>query len=99
MENLTSIISVPVITAIVYAAMQLYKQAVNGNEKLIRLIPIMAAFLGVGLGIAAFYGVREMIPADNIFTAILIGGASGLAATGSNQVFKQLSKSDADTEK
>lgn len=86
------IVSVPVITTIVYAALALYKYAVNGKESLIRLIPVFAVLLGVILGIVAFYAVNEIIPADNVLTAILIGGASGLAATGTNQIFKQLNK-------
>jgi hypothetical protein len=35
-----------------------------------------------------------MIPATNAFAAILIGAASGLAATGTNQIFKQMTKKD-----
>lgn len=92
MEQFLNIASVPVITALVYGAMQLYKYTVGGRESLIRLIPVIAAILGAVLGIVAFYAVGEVMPADNIFTAILIGGASGLAATGSNQIFKQLTK-------
>lgn len=92
MENLIQIVSVPVITAIVYGAMQLYKYIVNGKELWIRLIPVFSVLLGVILGIVAFYAVNAIIPADNVFTAILIGGASGLAATGTNQIFKQLTK-------
>jgi hypothetical protein len=95
MENLLQIVSVPVITAIVYGAAELYKKAVNGKESLIRLIPILGAVLGAVLGITAFFAAPEIIAADNVFTALITGGASGLAATGGHQVFKQLlSKND-----
>ena len=57
-----------------------------------RLIPMWAALLGVVLGIVAFYAVPAIIPADNVLVAILVGGASGLAATGTNQIYKQLTK-------
>ena len=57
---------------------------------------MVAAVLGIILGIVAFYAVPGIIPADNIFTAILIGGASGLTATGANQIIKQLGKGDND---
>ena len=96
MENLLQIISVPVITAVVYGALALYKYAVNGKESLIRLIPVIAVALGVVLGITAFFATPDIIAADNVFTAILIGGASGLAATGTNQIFKQLTKGKED---
>lgn len=92
MENILQITGVPVITAIVFFAMQGYKYIVNGNEKWIRLTPIFACILGVALGIVAFYAAKDILPADNVLTAILIGGASGLAATGTNQIYKQLSK-------
>ena len=91
MENLIEITSVPVIVAIVYAALALYKHFVK-DEKWVRLIPLWAALLGVVLGIVAFYAVPAIIPADNVLVAILVGGASGLAATGTNQIYKQLSK-------
>jgi hypothetical protein len=56
----------------------------------VRIIPILAAALGIVLGITAFYAVPAIMPASNIFVAILVGGSSGLAATGTHQVFKQL---------
>jgi hypothetical protein len=90
MENLLQIVSVPVITAVVYGAMELYKYTVNGKESFIRLIPVIGAILGATLGIVAFFVVPGIVAADNIFTAILTGGASGLAATGGNQIIKQL---------
>lgn len=91
MENIIEITSVPVIVAIVYAALALYKHFVTA-EKWVRLIPVWAALLGVALGIVAFYAIPEIMPADNVLVAILIGGASGLAATGGNQIYKQLTK-------
>jgi uncharacterized membrane protein YdfJ with MMPL/SSD domain len=92
MENLMQIISVPVITAIVYGIIELYKYTVQNRESFVRLIPVIATVLGAVLGIVAFYAVRDIIAADNVFTALLSGGASGAAATGTNQIFKQLSK-------
>ncbi len=96
MEQYLNIISVPAIAAIVYFVISIIKYAVKGNEKFKRLIPVVAAVLGIILGIVAFYAVPGIIPADNIFTAILIGGASGLTATGANQIIKQLGKGDND---
>lgn len=92
MSNLIEATSVPVIVAIVYGSMELYKIVFKGKEKFIKLIPIIAAVLGALLGIVAYYAAPEIIAADNILTAILIGGASGFAATGTHQIFKQLSK-------
>ena len=53
-------------------------------------IPAICGLLGVGFGIAALYlGVPDF-PAADPLTAAAVGGASGLAATGADQIFKQL---------
>ena len=68
------------------------KYTFNNSEKFKRLIPLLAAFLGVIIGIISFYLVPSIIPTDNVVVAIVLGGASGLSATGVNQVLKQLTK-------
>ena len=91
MYNLSQTAGVPVIAAIVYGTLALYKYLVT-SEKGRRLIPALAAVLGAALGITAYYAAPEVIAAANVLSAALIGGASGLAATGANQVYKQLTK-------
>ena len=87
------IVCVPVITALVFAIVEIYKKYVaKENKVLVATIPIVAGALGVVLGIICFYALPFMISATNIGVAILIGGASGLSATGCNQIFKQLKK-------
>jgi len=89
-------ITVPIIVSIVYGSIALLKKAVNYNEKVLRFLPLIAAGLGAVLGIITFFSMPEIIPASNAFVAILVGGASGLAATGTHQIFKQLFKKDID---
>jgi hypothetical protein len=48
--------------------------------------------LGAIIGLIAYFTVPNIVIAENVFIALIVGGASGLAATGTNQVFKQLSK-------
>ena len=87
------IVCVPVIVALVFVLMEIYKKFIaKDNETLIRIIPIIAGVLGIIFGIICFYFIPSIISATNIGTAILIGGASGLSATGCNQIFKQLKK-------
>lgn len=87
------IISVPVIVAVVYALLELFKEAFGDGFK--RFLPLCAVALGAAIGYAAFCLCPELIPTDNVFAAILIGAASGWAATGADQTFKQLmNKSD-----
>ena len=96
MEQYLNLISVPVIAAIVYWVINLIKYATKQSEKFMRFIPLVAAAIGAVLGIVAFYAVPSIVPAENVFVAILIGIASGLTATGTNQLIKQLGKKDDD---
>ena len=87
------VICVPVIVALVFVLMEVYKKYIaKENEKLIRFIPLIALGLGVVFGIVFYYAFPTLISASNLFIAILVGGASGLSATGCNQIFKQLKK-------
>ena len=94
MEQYLELISVPVIAAIVYWVINLIKYATKQNEKFMRFIPLVAAALGAALGVVAYFAVPSIVPAENVFVAILIGIASGLTATGTNQIIKQRGKKD-----
>lgn len=94
MEQYLNLISVPAIAAVVYWVINIVKHAVGENEKFNRFIPLIAATLGIVCGIICYYAVPSIIPAENIVVAIVIGGASGLTATGTNQIIKQLGKKD-----
>lgn len=94
MEQYLNLISVPAIAAVVYWVINIIKHAVGENEKFKKFIPLIAAALGVVCGIICYYAVPSIIPAENIIVAIVIGGASGLTATGTNQIIKQLGKKD-----
>ena len=50
--------------------------------------------LGAICGVIAFYFVPGVIETENVLVAIVIGAASGLSATGTNQAVKQLSKKE-----
>ena len=90
MEQYIEMISVPVIATIVYWLINIIKIAVKGNEIFKRFIPLIAVVLGAICGLIAYYAIPNYILADNVFVAIVIGGASGLSATGTNQIIKQL---------
>jgi hypothetical protein len=93
--NVTELASVPGIVAVVYFLVNTYKNHVpKTNEVYLKIIPIIAAMLGLALGIVAFYAAKSIMPADNVISAMLVGGASGLAATGTNQILKQLKTDD-----
>ena len=54
-----------------------------------RYIPLLCGLLGAALGLLGF-GIMPAFPADNAIDAAAVGVVSGLAATGADQVFKQL---------
>lgn len=51
-------------------------------------IPVIMAICGGILGVVGLYTMSGF-PAEDIINAIAVGMASGLAATGVNQVYKQ----------
>lgn len=84
------IITIPVITAIVYAIIEIIKTATKNAENLKRFIPLIAGLSGVGIALIAFFFVPGVLPTTNVFIAIIIGGASGLASTGIYENVKNL---------
>jgi hypothetical protein len=94
MNNYLELISVPAIAAVVYWIIEIIKYTLKDSEKFKRFIPLTALILGAILGAGCFYLVPNIVPATNVFIAIVIGAASGLTATGANQIFKQLTKGE-----
>jgi 4-amino-4-deoxy-L-arabinose transferase-like glycosyltransferase len=90
--ELVNIVAVPAITAVIYTLIEVLKKALNNNEKFLRLIPLISLIIGSVAGIICFYFIPSIIPATNVVVAIIIGAASGLTATGTNQIFKQFNK-------
>lgn len=87
-----SLISVPAIATAVYLLIEVLKKAVNNNEKVLRFVPLIALGLGAIAGVICYYFIPSTIPVNDVVVAIIIGAASGLSATGANQIIKQLTK-------
>lgn len=92
MDELLTGASVPAIAAVVYFVVELIKYTTNYKESVKRAVPLFAAVLGVACGLICFYLVPNIMPTDNIVVALVIGAASGLTATGFNQIIKQSRK-------
>ena len=56
-----------------------------------KYIPVIVGAVGGLLGVAGMFIMPEF-PAADYMTAVAVGIVSGLAATGINQVYKQLTK-------
>lgn len=93
MENIgianVGIASVAAITVICYLVGLIVKAVPNMADK---YIPICCGVAGALLGVAGLYLGLPDFPAGDPVTAVAVGIVSGLAATGANQVFKQLGK-------
>lgn len=82
------IASVAAITAICY----LGGMACKASEKVKdEVIPVVCGVTGAVLGVAGLY-IMPDFPATDAISAAAVGIVSGLAATGANQVLKQLGK-------
>lgn len=85
---MTEIVTVPVIIGACYLVgfvIKLFK-----NEKLDNFIPGICVILGIILGLISFFTIPNLIPTNDWLTASVIGGVSGLASTGVNQVIKKI---------
>lgn len=79
---------IPVIVVICYVAITAIKQTKIDR----RWLPLVSCALGALLAAAMFYVLPEFIGTASFTAAVISGAVSGLAATGTNQIFKQLMK-------
>ena len=98
MTNFSDFVTIPAIAAIVYTIIDIIKTAVGGDEKFKRFIPLISCALGAIIGTVCFYCVPGVLETTNILVAIVIGAASGLSATGTNQAVRQLTKGTSNDE-
>lgn len=83
--------SVPIIVVCCYVLGELYKLVFRKKTQAYKFIPITTCAIGGILGIIMFYTEPTMIfDADNAWVALGIGMVSGVSATGTNQIIKQL---------
>ena len=82
------IASVAAITVIAYLVGMAAKDVTIVEDK---WIPVIVGVTGMSLGVAGLY-VMPDFPAKDVINAAAIGIVSGLAATGINQIGKQLQK-------
>ena len=83
--NLFGIVSVAGITVICYLIAQAVKQTPLANKWL----PTICGAVGAVLGVVGMMTMADF-PATDPITALAVGIASGLAATGADQAVKQI---------
>lgn len=92
MNTFYEAVAIPALAAIVYTIIDITKTAMGGTDKFNRFIPLISCLLGAVCGVVAFYCVPGVFETQNLLVAIVLGAASGLSATGTNQAVKQLAK-------
>ena len=83
------LIGIPAIVVISYMITETFKMFFNK-----KYLPIVAGISGGCLGVLSFVLQIDIMPATDIISALAIGIISGLAATGSNQIIKQIKKKE-----
>ena len=78
-------IGIPAIVVISYMITETFKMFINK-----KYLPIIAGISGGVLGVLSYVLKIDIIPADDVITALATGIISGLAATGSIQIIKQI---------
>ncbi|NCB51337.1 MAG: enolase [Clostridia bacterium] len=81
------IASVAAITVVCFLICEAVKATPLDNKWL----PVIAGVSGAVLGVVAMY-IMPDYPATDYITAVAVGIVSGLAATGVNQIYKQLTE-------
>lgn len=82
------IVGVAAITVICYLAAQAIKATKIDNK----WIPVLCGVIGMVLGIVGMYAMPDF-PTNDVISSAAVGIVSGLAATGVNQVYKQMKQS------
>ncbi len=88
MNDYIEIVTVPIITTIVYWLINLLKYTTKNDERVKQFLPFIAVLLGIASGAIAYFIIPEKMLAPNIGVSMVIGGASGLSSTGFHQLIK-----------
>lgn len=78
---------VAAISVITYLMAEIVKALPVDNK----WIPAICGIIGAALGVAAMVTMPEF-PASDPISAVAVGIVSGLAATGADQIYKQMNK-------
>lgn len=94
MDNLAT---VPIIIFAVYFIVWLLKKFVFKTNESRKNLPPIAGATGVAIALAFYFFAPQEIGFESIVDAVTQGVASGFAAVGCNQVYKQWRKFNGDT--
>ncbi len=91
-------INIPIIMTMTYGFVEILKSYFK-SEKFFALIPIISAVFGAAIGLLIYFTIPQLIGSANFLESLVVGACSGLSATGSNQIAKQIQKLKTPTDK
>lgn len=89
--DLSQYIDVPIL-CLVYLLAEVAKKTILKEDKKRGLIPVIGPIVGAVSSIVIFTAWPEMSNSVNVFAAFANGVISGAAATGANQIYKQIAR-------
>ena len=87
--DITSYIDIP-ITVVTYFIVEIIKKKIFKTNRQRNLLPVIAAVTGAAISIFIFVVWPAISSNVNVLNAFATGAISGSAATGTNQIYKQL---------
>lgn len=81
---------VPIIVVCCYVIGEIYKLIFKKVDSTYRFIPIVTIVAGGLLAVLIYFTTPELVNAENVYEALVIGFVSGAGSTGTNQIIKQL---------
>ena len=83
--EITSVVAITVITYLIGMGCKAWEKLDN------KFIPVICGLVGAVLGVVGLHTMADF-PAKDLLNAVAVGIVSGLAATGANQIGKQLTQ-------
>ena len=84
------LITLPIIVLFCFIIGEIIKILFPNKTKVIKLIPFIMSILGAAMSILIYMLAPQTLEQKNILEVILLGMISGLASTGSNELFKKI---------
>ena len=88
--------SIPIITILCYGFIELLKRTMQFNHSIKNAYPLIAGVLGLFLGIV-FHLLSPDLMGNSAITSAIMGLASGLSATGGNELMQRMKKKSLST--
>ena len=94
MENtISELCSIPTIATLCYGFVELLKRTFGKDGRLKNAYPLISASLGCFIGVITFLLDPDLMMTDSVLSSALAGVASGLSATGGNEMLQRVRRS------